>query len=80
LAKLALRGFFIEDEDVHDYIIPEVISNVKRKTQIKKIDTEMFNQVTMNSITAGIPSYEITYGVIYPVNSLETLKIPTRGQ
>ena len=47
---------------------------------IRTSGTEMFNQVTINSITAGFPSYEITYGVIYPVNSLETLKIPTRGQ
>ena len=47
---------------------------------IRTSGTERFNEIVINSITTTEPDYEITYGVIYPVNSLETLKTPTRGQ
>lgn len=47
---------------------------------IRTSGSEMFNEVIINSITTIAPDYEITYGVIYPANSLETLKTPTRGQ
>ena len=41
---------------------------------------EMFNQIRINNVAAVTCDFQITYGVIYPVNSLETLKTPTRGQ
>ena len=47
---------------------------------IRTSGTETFNQVKINNVASLAADYELTYGVIYPVNSLETLKITTRGR